>query len=310
MKNKKILLLVLTCALFIFIYFVNQLSFLQILSDPDKSEYRNISDSFDAYLLADTNEYIEIANSLNDNLKSCTIFVDSFAGEAMYSDACAKEDVTYVSESINNSSQNVKHYDSIYEYIYGIKSIQPIAKLTNGEYVRFNEILVDSNVGLDEYLPADLNYSQEKVIYSQYSNEYIHSLIAEQKVLIITLIIALFVIFIAGYVRVKRHEFAIYELLGLDDSRMLCNLIYEYWLMSSMCFLIAQGLSYLLVELNGKVYYLAMYFEYWSLSNAVITYIGMLVLILPIIIIIYGLTVISPIEKRLQWLRNIHEYAS
>ncbi len=300
MKNKKLLLLVLSCALFILIYFVNQLSFLRILTEPGGSEYSDFNNRFQAYLIADTNEYTELANKLNEELDSCVIYVDNYAKTAMYSDTCS-EDTSFASESLrSNTRENTKYFDSIYEYIYNIREIKPMSSLVENEYVRYNEILVDPSVDLSLYLPNELNYALEENIYSHYSNEYTEGLIVQQRNLIVIMIITLLLAFIAGYVRLKRREIAIYELLGVNDKQILKSLIFEYWKMATVCYIASQMLYSVIVSLNGKLYYLAMYFEYCSFKNAIITYAFLMFLLLPIIIIIYVLTIINPIEKRLQ----------
>lgn len=287
MINKKVLIGFLSIALIMILYIINQVLFLNMLVDPSKSEYAWIDDNFTGYLLSNNSDYIDVATNFDQKTESCTLFIDVNTATAVYTNECKLKKPTYISESQPRGDEQTGVYNSIYEYLYGVKKLEPIDSVSTVEFPRYNEIFTGDDFDINKVLPDDINYTQKNFLYHTYSEDYKAIVINSQiKLLTVTCLIML-LLFVSGYVYLKRREIYVYKILGLGTKMLLRKVYKDIVIMLTSGFVIAIIVFSGLIWANGKLYYISMYFEYLNIGVSGLVYLGLLIVVSLIMVVYY-----------------------
>lgn len=288
MINKKLLAIFLTISIVMILYVINQYVFLNILVDPSNTKYAWINNEFTGYLLADSRDYITTANEIDRATDTCAIFIDVNTSMAAYTDECDSQHNVYNSESIRTDDVARVKYSSMYEYLYGVSTINPLSKLENKDIPRYNQIYVKGDEDISKSLPQDLNFAKEKTLYSTYSQDYKSAMLSSQIKILAIACLVLFSIFFIGYVELKRKEFYVYRILGVNNRRLTQMIYKDMFFMFSFAFVIGFIIFASIVYLNGRLFYMEMFFEYLNIYISILLYMVLMVLTLICTIIYYG----------------------
>lgn len=277
MINKKILAVFLTISIIMILYVINQYVFLNILVDPSDTKYARINNEFTGYLLADSPDYITTANEVDSSTDTCAIFIDANTSLAAYTDECDSQNNIYNSESVRAGEGKRIKYNSIYEYLYGISTINPLSKLSNADILRYNQIFLKDDIDISKSLPQNLNFAKEKTLYSSFSQDYKAAMLNTQIKVLFIACLALFSIFFIGYVELKRKEFYVYRILGVNNGKLTKMIYKDMLLMFSWAFLIGFIIFATIVHLNGSLFYMEMFFEYLNIYISIGLYVVLIV---------------------------------
>lgn len=285
MINKKLLITLLVFSLLIILYVVNQFLFLSILVDSGNTSYAWVDKEYDGYLVSDSPDYFETAKNIDNNTDTCVIFLDKNTSKAAYTTECDKEKNVYVSESIRNEPEAIS-FDAIYEYLYGINYLSNIEGRDETNFPRYNEIYTKDAVKLEDLIPESVNYAQENRLYTTYSEDYKTAMLSTQIKVLMVAGMSLLVIFIYGYINAKKKEFYVFKVLGVNDNLLMKIIGIDILYMITISFFIALLIFIAIVHLNGNIFYMSMFWEYFNSTASIAVYI-LLILLAAICLIMY-----------------------
>lgn len=290
MINRKILIIYLTLLLIMILYIVNQVLFLNVLIKPAKSAYAWIDEEFNGFLLADNSKYIEAAKDVDKNTDTCTAFIDASTQKAVYTNECNLDGKTYISESQPYQDKSFIEYSSMYEYIYSIKMLMPIEGLSDIEFPRYNMIFTNSDTkdirDMSKYLDG-LNTKEQRKLYSIYSDDYKANVLEMQIIILKITSAIMLLLFIIGYVSLKRKEVYVFKILGLSSFKLVKKMFIDFFSMLSIAYIVAFAFFKIVTWSNGRLFYMSMYFEYMDIQASTVIYFVFLIAILIILSIYY-----------------------
>lgn len=274
MVNQKILISYLTLLLIMILYIINQVLFLNMLTEPQTTEYAWIDDSFKGFLIEDTYEYIAAAKRLDASVDNCTIFIDENTNNATYTNECNLENKTYISESQPFQDKTFIEYNSMYEYLYGLKLLKPIDNLMDIDFPRYNLILFNNDgENIQPQLSNEYKIKEMNTLYTQYEDNYKFDVLIVQVKILVTLSSIMLLLFIFGYVSLKRREMRVFKILGLNSMRLASKIFLDLFVIITTAYVAAISIFSLIIWLNGKLFFLSMYFEYMNISISGLLYI-------------------------------------
>lgn len=284
MLNKKILVTFLSFSIFMLIYLLNQAIFMNILVDPLSTKYSWIDDQYTGYLISDTPNYIDNALLVDEKSDVCMLFFDYYTKRIAYTNEC-ELDGAYYSESILNESGN--SFSSIYEHIYGFAEVNSIDSYNQIEFPRYNQIFVANGNDITGLLSEEVNVAVQTSLVTTYSQSHLEKLMNNQIFLVMLISLSLFMVFIFGYLVLKSREYNIYRLLGVRSNKIFKIMATDILVMVFIAFIIAFTLFAIIAGLNGWLFYIEMYFEYFDIVMSLLLYVGISALMLLITYILH-----------------------
>ncbi|MFV0288181.1 MAG: ABC transporter permease [Mycoplasmatales bacterium] len=307
MKNKKIIGL-LVCIMFFLIYQFNQIGLLYILVNPIESKY-DIGQKFDGYLVEASERYLDIMQQLNNKTDYCIIFENPMSSKGVYTPECDEKSRIFKSETAkfdleDTKEANTSYFDSIYEEVEGTKELRNIENFSSEELFGYNIIFIPKDKDIVNFFPEDFEYipiKDPEFLFSMWDGYYVYDFMKLQVVTIGVISLLSLIYILYEYIQKRKKEYAVYQLLGISDKEIMKKAFWQYFFILTMSYLIAAGLYYLIVFLNGKLFYLSLYFEYFSFTYTIITYLIMILSIVPLALILFCIYEFTTIEKRLKW---------
>lgn len=278
MINKKILISYLALLLFMILYIVNQVLFMNVLVQPSNSEFAWIDESFRGFLLADNSEYIDAAKDFDKNTDTCSIFVDPSTSSAVYTEECNLNNETYISDSQPKTDKSFIEYNSIYEYLYSIKLLAPIGSASSIDFPRYDTLLTSKDFASTNDIKDMSDYftsteiAKKRYLYTVYSEESKALVLDTQTRILKIASTSMLILFVFGYVSLKRQEIVVYKILGLNSLMLVKKIFMDFFIMLTISFTIAFSTFRLITWLNGKLFYASMYFEYMDIRISATLY--------------------------------------
>ncbi len=295
MINNKILITLLSIAFMMIIYVANQFLFLSILINPQQSQYAIIDQNFIGYLISNDVNYVENAKKIDKEVNSCVIFKDDETLKAVYTSECLSEQVenfpTLISSSQRDLGINTISYEDTYEYLYNVNELKYIGNIEDVEFPRYTQIFSQSELDLQRYLSDNQNFAPISPLYNKYSTEHILNDFYNQIIVLIMSSIVIIIVFILQYVTVKRKTYYIFKLLGLNNKQLAIKAYLDILYMVVIAYIIGLITYWIITFLNGKLFYLKMYFEYFNLKIMLLMWLAVITIV-SIMIGIYYLVLI------------------